>query len=259
VPLFIVAATACRFVDDPNWNPRDRLETFLNFPNVGQLENMEQTYLPVLTQLPAALGNSRDRDRLYRDVRLILGAIATLAEPLSVASLAALLGVSQELIVLRLRPLQSVVQVPTDFVTPIRALHSSFIEFILSDRLRHEPFGVDGAAAHCILLSKCISLLSSPNGLQKNMCGLTHPGQPRREIPSTIIEERLPPAVQYACRYWVRHVQGSEVRICDNNEVHKFLQNHFLHWLEALSMIDRVAEAIENLHLLQSLVSVSSL
>ena len=40
--------------------------------------------------------------------------------------------------------------------------------------------------------------------------------------------------------------------------MHVFLQKHFLHWLEALSLINRIAEVIEYIGVLQSLVSVSN-
>jgi len=62
VPLFIIAATVCRFVGDSDWDPRERLETIMQFPSIGKLEQMAQTYLPVLTQLSARLKNSHDRD-----------------------------------------------------------------------------------------------------------------------------------------------------------------------------------------------------
>jgi len=259
VPLFIVAATVYRFVDDSNWDPRERLETILHFPGIGQLEQMEQTYLPVLTQLPAALSNSFDRKRLYQEFRMIVGSIVTLAEPLSVTSLANLLNVSPGTIVRRLRPLHSVLRVPANSETPIRTLHLSFSEFILSDKLRHKPFGVDGPATHRILLTKCLESLSGPEGLRgENLCDLQYPGQPRREVDSAIINQRLSPAFQYACRYWVHHVKHSLVGIHDNDKVHVFLQKHFLHWLEASSLMNRIAEVIRHVGTLQSLISVSN-
>jgi hypothetical protein len=46
------------------------------------------------------------------------------------------------------------------------------------------------------------------------------------------------------------------VQIHDNDEVHVFLQRHFLRWLEALSLINRVAEVIGHMSVLQSRVSV---
>ncbi|KAI4192154.1 MAG: hypothetical protein LQ350_008694, partial [Teloschistes chrysophthalmus] len=67
VPLFIIAATVCRFVGDSDWDPRERLETILQFPNIGKLEQMAQIYLPVLTQLSARVKNSHDKDKLYEE------------------------------------------------------------------------------------------------------------------------------------------------------------------------------------------------
>jgi len=257
VPLFIVAATVSRFVSDPNWDPQEQLEMILKFQRTGQLEQMEQTYLPVLTQLPATLSDSRGKEKLYEEFRMIVGSIVTLAEPLSVTSLAALLGVRSSTIGLRLRPLHSVLQVPDDPETPIRTLHLSFREFLLSDKLRPEPFGVDGPATHCTLFAKCLELLSGPAGLRENLCDLEYPGQLRREVDQAMVDERLSPAFQYACRYWVHHVQHSMIRIRDDDQVHMFLQKHFLHWLEALSLMNRIADGIELLGMLQSLVSVS--
>jgi hypothetical protein len=259
VPLFIVAATVHRYVADPNFNPQERLEEVLRFQRIGQLEPMEQTYLPVLTQLPATLSDSRDKENLYQEFRIIVGSIVTLAEPLSATSLADLLNINRTTIGLRLRPLHSVLRVPADPETPVRTLHLSFSEFLLSDKIRNEPFGVDGPATHRMLLIKCLELLSGSGGLRENLCDLSYPGQQRQDIDLMVINEHLSPALQYACRYWVHHTQYSMVRIRDSGEVYMFLQKHFLHWLEALSLMNRIAEAIGHIGILQLLVSVSDL
>ena len=190
---------------------------------------------------------------------MIVGSIVTLAEPLSVTSLAALLNMNRGTIGLRLRPLHSVLRVPADPETPVRTLHLSFSEFLLSDKLRNRPFGVDGPATHRMLLTKCLELLSGPGGLRENLCDLSYPGQQRREIDPIVINEHLSPALQYACRYWVHHAQYSKVQIHDDDEVYVFLREHFLHWLEALSLMNRLAEVIGHVGVLQSLVSVSDL
>ncbi|MCJ1420358.1 hypothetical protein MMC32_006715, partial [Xylographa parallela] len=258
VPLFIVAATVCRFVDDSDWDPRERLETILQFSGIGELEQIVQTYLPVLTQLSARL-NSHSKDRLYQEFRMIVGSIVSLAEPLSIQSLAVLLNISSDTIALRLRPLHSVLRIPTDSDTPIRTLHLSFSEFLLSNQLQLEPFGINGQVTHRMLLSKCLQLLSRPGGLQENLCKLEYPGKPRREIDQTTINNRLSSAFQYACRYWVQHVKYGKVEIHDQDDVHMFLQKHLLHWLEAMSLMNRLAEVIEQIRVLQSLVSSSDL
>jgi hypothetical protein len=258
VPLFILAATVSRFVGDPNWNPRKRFEKLLEFRGLGTMSQMEQTYLPVLQQMSATLTDTRDAELLYREFRVIVGSIVVIAEPLSISSLADLLNVPQDDIWCCLSSLHSVLRVPTDFETPVRTLHLSFSEFLLSDKLRDQPFGVDGPTTHQMLVTRCLELLSRPNGLRENLCNLSYPGQPRREINLTMIDKCLPPDFQYACRYWVHHVQYSMVRIHDDDEVHVFLQKHFLHWLEALTLMNRIAEVIGHVGTLQSLVSVSN-
>ena len=257
VPLFIVAATVYRYVGDSNFDPQERLEEVLQFQGIGQLEQMAKTYLPVLTQLPATLSDPRDKERLYQEFRLIVGSIVTLAEPLSVTSLATLLNMPRGTIGLRLRPLHSVLRVPPDPETPVRTLHLSFSEFLLSEKQQHQPFGVDGPATHRMLLVRCLELLSGCSGLRENLCNLSYPGQPRRELDSTVVNKRLPPALQYACQYWVHHAQHSKIQILDDDEVHIFLQKHFLHWLEALSLMNRLAQVIGHIDVLKSLVSVS--
>ena len=257
VPLFIVAATVCRFVDDSDRDPRERLEKILQFPGIGKLEQMAQTYLPVLTQLSARFNSSHDKDWLYQEFRMIVGSVISLAEPLSRQSLAVLLNISSDTIALRLRPLHSVLRISTDPDTPIRTLHLSFNEFLLGDQLQLEPFGVNSQATHRMLLSKCLQLLSGPGGLQENLCKLEYPGKPRREIDQTTINNRLSPAFQYACQYWIQHVEHSKLEIRDQDDVHMFLRKHFLHWLEAMSLMNRLAEVIEQIRVLQSLVSVS--
>ncbi|KAL9582972.1 MAG: hypothetical protein Q9212_002981, partial [Teloschistes hypoglaucus] len=255
VPLFIIAATVCRFVGDSDWDPRERLETILQFRSIGESEQMAQIYLPVLKKLSAGLKNSHDKDKLHQEFRMIVGSIISLAEPLSIQSLAVLLNIYPGMITLRLRPLHSVLRIPPDSDTPIRTLHLSFNEFLLSDQLQLESFGVDSQATHRMLLLKCLQLLSGHGGLQENLCKLEYPGKLRREIDQVTINDRLTSAFQYACRYWIQHVERGKVEILDQDDVHVFLQEHFLHWLEAMSLMNRLAEVIEQIRVLQSLVA----
>lgn len=109
-----------------------------------------------------------------------------------------------------------------------------------------------------MLSRHCLRVLSAPEGLRENICDLDHPGQPRREVESVTIVSRLTPTLQYACRYWVYHIQHSSNNIEDLGEVHTFLRKHFLHWLEALSLMDQLSEAIGLVHILQSCTLVSA-
>ena len=52
------------------------------------------------------------------------------------------------------------------------------------------------------------------------------------------------------------HLQRSDVELCDIGQVHEFLKEHFLHWLEALSLIRKVSEGVLVMKDLQSMVNV---
>ena len=52
-PLFIFAATMCRFIADPKGNPKSRLERVLDSPSDTLGAKLDQTYMPVLEQLLA--------------------------------------------------------------------------------------------------------------------------------------------------------------------------------------------------------------
>ncbi len=57
----------------------------------------------------------------------------------------------------------------------------------------------------------------------------------------------------YASIYWVRHVQGSLGMQMLKEPVEYFIQEHLIHWLEALSIYRRLEDGYETLLLLLSL------
>ncbi|KAK5011794.1 hypothetical protein LTR28_003609 [Elasticomyces elasticus] len=76
------------------------------------------------------------------------------------------------------------------------------------------------------------------------------------------VNEYLPPHVQYACRYWVEHLRrcafaAEEPAVQAATEVHEFLKVHLLHWLEAMSLIARVDEAVKSVIQLETWLSVA--
>ena len=85
------------------------------------------------------------------------------------------------------------------------------------------------------------------------------PGTLVTDVESSRVEQCLPPEVQYACLYWIPHLQKSGAQLYDNDEVHHFLQEHFLHWLEALSWMRKTSEGIHTIASLESTALVSEL
>ncbi|GAB1211518.1 hypothetical protein ATERTT37_000641 [Aspergillus terreus] len=65
------------------------------------------------------------------------------------------------------------------------------------------------------------------------------------------------PDLPYSCRYWVFHVTQSKPPVSDL-ETLLFLEEHFLHWLEAMSLIGVLSETIEMMVTLQKSIQYRS-
>ncbi|KAG4428016.1 hypothetical protein IFR05_016502 [Cadophora sp. M221] len=104
-------------------------------------------------------------------------------------------------------------------------------------------FWVDETKTHQRLATSCIQLMSQT--LKKDICNMHAPGTQASQVESSRLQEYLPPEVQYACLYWVQHLQKSDSQINGNEETHQFLQAHLLHWLEALGWIGKTSEGIQ--------------
>ncbi|KFY86462.1 hypothetical protein V500_07608 [Pseudogymnoascus sp. VKM F-4518 (FW-2643)] len=255
-PLFIFAATVCRFVADLKGNPKKRLKVILDYQTESQTSKLDGTYLPILDQLLVDQ-DMAEKETLGREFRELVGAIIILADPLSTVSLASLLGIAKEDVNGRLESLHSVLSIPTDEDASVRLLHLSFRDFLLKlPRRDKSPFGVDERETHRILASKCLELLSTPGCLKENMCDIDGPGTLQTEVDTRLIDGRLPAHVQYACRYWVYHLEESKCSIRDGDQVYVFLHDHLLHWLEAISLMGKISESIAILGILQSLASI---
>jgi hypothetical protein len=255
IPLFIFAATVSRFVGDVRWDPQKRLQTVLTYQTASQASKLDRTYFPILDGLLNGLSNL-EKETLIREFQIVVGSIILFANPLSTVSLASLLGIPESTVNCRLDSLHSVLSVPTDRSVPVRLLHLSFREFLTDPEKRGKyPFWVDPRVAHEMIATKCVELMS--HSLEEDVCKLECPGTIRTEIDNQIIDARLPAHVQYACCYWVHHLEQSGVRIHDGCPVHLMLSEHFLHWLEALALIGRLAESIEMISILKTLLDVS--
>src|SRR5947207_3030871 len=114
---------------------------------------------------------------------------------------------------------------------------------------------VDEKQIHLDLTKNCLRLLS--NKLQRDICGLHNPGALMANVGSDRVGQFLSPEVQYACLFWVQHLQKSGAQLHDDDQVHQFLREHLLHWLEVFSLIRKMSEGILAIRLLESIIPVS--
>ena len=258
VPLFIFAATVCRYVGTKGSDPEQYLNKVLEYQK-STFSQLDRTYLPILNQLLADQ-EEEDKEAWLREFQELVGGIIVVESPLSITSLACLLEIPQKQIRCRLDSLHSVLSVPDSEDVPVRLLHLSFRDFLVNPRKQGKSlFWVNEKETHDRLANQCIKLMSSPNGLRQNMCNLLTPGALRSEIDERTITSGLLPEVQYACRYWVHHLEQRRRYIYDGDSVHLFLQKHFLHWLEAMSLIGEIYKCIYITNSLQALTEVRRL
>ncbi|KAH8751635.1 hypothetical protein F5883DRAFT_692145, partial [Diaporthe sp. PMI_573] len=92
--------------------------------------------------------------------------------------------------------------------------------------------------------------------LKQDICNVQKVGVSRDEIDQGNIDEHIPADLQYACLYWVHHLQHSERSM--DNDVYAFLCEHFLHWVEALSLLSRLSDGALALQELLKLTKTNS-
>ncbi|KAJ4177496.1 hypothetical protein NW755_013829, partial [Fusarium falciforme] len=215
--------------------------------------NISATYLSALSPLVAGR-SSRDKDHILQQFRAIIGPLVLLQTPLSIGCLGRLLDIPHNLIDQTLDSLHSVLNVPDIPDGVVRLFHLSFRDFLLNaENPGSTDFQINEANTHKELAFQCLDLLTTRTPLHKNICNFQWPGTSCSGISTEFKTHCLPEEVQYACLYWVHHLRNSQVRIHDGDRVHEFLRIHFLHWLEALSILGRVSETITQISVLQSL------
>jgi hypothetical protein len=270
--LFIYAATVCRFIkDNDQWPPQDLLDLFV--PDEGPTHSPERNYdvtcesptgeldgmyIQILQHQFRKVKIPQNKKTLSESFKQVIGSLAVLREPLSAAALSNLLAVDQKVVDVRLRHLHSVFIVPENEYCPIRLLHASFRDFLFDkQRCYDESFWVHEEKAHAAIVDSCLRLMSEK--LKQDICDLRKPGAPATMVKSDEIERYLSTELQYACRFWVEHLLRSKLQLYDDDQIHFFLQQHLLHWFEALSLMRKLSEGIAAIVSLDSAVMVSEL
>ncbi|ETS77442.1 hypothetical protein PFICI_11316 [Pestalotiopsis fici W106-1] len=239
-PLFIFAATICRFVEDSYLgDPRDLLQKVLETTSNLHTSRLAKTYSPVLEQ--QIINKSElERHEIIKSFRLVVGTIITLADPLSQRVLALLLDVDVRKVAARLEVLRSVLDVPDSLDLPVRLLHLSFRDYLVTEE---SEFRVNEELTHQNLAINCLRIMHG--SLKENICDLPFPGACRSELDSQHIKSCIPPELQYACLYWVHHQIAAKHNSDNYQQIDDILKNHLLHWLEAMCLIGRSGDILD--------------
>ncbi|CAF3544080.1 unnamed protein product [Fusarium graminearum] len=250
VPLFIFAATVCRFLSQRrSASPDAQLQKVLAFETKSQESKMNATYQPTLEQQLEDL-SLREQDEVVANFHQVVGTIILLETPLSVPALTKIIDVSEDSVYHRLDVLHSVLKYPKTTETPIRMLHLSFRDFLLDpEKMGNNRFWIDEEETHDRIASGCLRILNS--SLKEDICNLVAPGTSRSGVPESRIASCISADLEYACRYWVIHLGRAPQSASISADVLLFLERHLLHFLECLSLIGRLSELYGMITILQ--------
>lgn len=263
--LFQYAEVACRVIGGSDGSPANRLEMLLNTRQSGGLDEIYSKAL----ELSIPTTSTDDRNNFFQRFRQVVGAIVLSFDPLSRKGISHLLQGEfndSDVVADHLDHLHSVLYVPEAEDSVIRVIHLSFRDFLTEKRCKILEFQIDKEEVHERLFRGCIALMSSSTGLRKDICDLKAPGTrivERKEktdgveVVERIKLPRIELEVQYACRFWVNHLGQIKYKPDHFKLALEFLKGHFLHWLEALSLMGKTSEGVLAVISLESLVIVS--
>ncbi|KAL5049138.1 hypothetical protein BDW71DRAFT_204890 [Aspergillus fruticulosus] len=246
IPLFISAATVCRYIESSKLEPKSRLAELLE-DQARYASKMDKTYLPILTRLLDDQESDKwEQQQLLQEFQDIVGVIILLAVLLSINTLSLFLGIGADKISNRLDSFRSVLSVPNHQDLPVRILHLSFRDFLVTSRTK---FLVDERQKHKVIAKFCLKIMRSR--LRNNICNLASPGTHRAHSSDETMRQYLPLELQYSCHYWVHHLEeGQPLLSSEIEDVRLFLQKHFLHWVEVMSLLGLISEVVGMINLL---------
>lgn len=237
--LFIWASTACKFIDI--YDPDAHLEMIVAGPSAHTAEQA----LDTLYRTALEISGRWDIPEFIADFRAVLGFILSARRPLTGDSIITLLGnsVTKGCIDIFSR-FRSVLQLqPT-----VQILHPSFADFLFNAQRCVKPqwLFVESVLHHSMAII-CIEHLAGV--LKENFCNITLSPDP--------VQGDIPEDVAYACMYWIDHVRMEGECSMMIPFLEDFFRRHFLHWVEALSIMKMSRNTIESLQGLYNWLCVS--
>jgi hypothetical protein len=250
--LFQWAAVASQFILDPpgrfGYSKKKCINHLLKpGANRDGQDPLDELYREVLE------GYFTDREAilLFRDV---VGQLITSIEPLSIRSLTTLRRHASDLddhddndddaVAVLLRRLGSLLSNvhASDENLPIIPLHTSFRDFLIN-REKSGDFWVDLRDVHRQMVNSCLGILL--DGLKFNICKLETSYLANMDVVDikTRIDEYIPPALLYACRFWHDHLEQIGFETALFGKLRRFFEEKLLFWFEALSLTSHVGLA----------------
>ncbi|KAF8816122.1 hypothetical protein BYT27DRAFT_7185365 [Phlegmacium glaucopus] len=248
--LFIFAATSIKFIEERNdSDPQGQLTRLLSGKVLSAnaqsspYHHLDKLYMHVFTHAFPDISI-----QLSGRLKMILGSIVSLQEPLSPVCLENLLGMTPSTIRQTLVHLYSILILPDRDTQLIRLHHPSFVDFITdSNRCRDANFRVDSEKQHTLLAIRCLEAMQS---LKQDICGINNPCILNSEVDGlhSRITDNILPHIQYSCRHWMFHLTHALVSDTLVSLLKEFCNKYLLYWIEACSLLGELRNSLIGLH-----------
>lgn len=246
--LFIFAATTYRFLASTLEDPRELLKEVVGLSGDTTHEGLTGIDAFYASIMEANVASNREKTQVLARLQMILGAVATVFDPLSRLSLAKLLGVTTSQIKTSFRNLHSVILVPDLDIELTKVYHKSFPDYLTDpNRCKDPTFYINPDVHHANIARKCLELMEKE--LKKNICGLS-PYSMNKDVEDLSIRRGkcISGALEYACRFWAQHLRSCSSVGADDQLtltlLKTFFEKHLLHWLEVLSILSELRIAV---------------
>lgn len=256
------------YSSDPEWPGRQTLDV-LTTRATGLfiwadvvVKSVERGLPEIVLQRVASgsLGDASDIAKLYREVlniafrdiddgllevaRRLLAAIALAKVPLHLDDLVEILVQPETSLKSILHRLSSVISTGhTDRC--LRIVHLSFSHFVCDPKQCPAAFFIDKDKESSKLALRCFQLMKS--GLKFNICDIESSFTWNHEISPETLDQKISRPLQYACNFWASHLQDTSLQADHNHcliaKLEEFYYHNLLYWLEAMSLMSKVAWA----------------
>jgi hypothetical protein len=252
--LFVYASTVIRFVGHRQYSPRERLEQVLGQQHTAKpgqpYRGLDKFYTQVLLDAVMTADESEDdTDEASADLcqrlQAVLAVVVLAQTPLRIEALATLSGQSRDQAHIAVSSVTALLLV--DLAEPVRIFHPSFPDFVTDPaRFDDSRLCVKPAEQHAKLALRCLLVMNTD--LRYDICDIRDPATANADVAD--LERRLrtsvSDALQYACCFWPVHLTASDTPDYDATlgySLVEFTQKHLFHWLEVLSLLQRLPMA----------------
>ena len=237
---FLWVALVCKELEHPDTQVWHTLDLLKDFP-----PGLDPLYLRMMEQILAS-----------RDVKVckeLLAIASVVYRPIALEEVKILVeSLGQNC----LDHLPQIIKACGSFLTlrkgVVRFVHQSAKDFLLEKKSK-EILPNGKPSQHYAIFSKCQQALSKD--LKRDLCKLGSPGFPIDQVLPRHLDALA--SLHYACIFWVDHLHDSGAAIKealhDNGDVHTFIHDKYLYWLESLSLLRSMPEGIKAVHKLEAL------